>query len=235
MAEFQVVRNVLSVGLLVLLFTERARTRLPRSVSFLTFALGLFTATGSFKARAAKTQTFGYGAFGLIVGLLVATAGLTSAAAPLPRAVLIIDESDPSSGAPTTFSATLRATLGNFRPRVVVFGETLDLSRFAGSTRESILRTYVHEKYSDVRFGIIVAVGASAFDVVARWRSELWPDVPILFAAIDEVTAAAFKLDSQTTVSWFPTSKALLCWAARLTVIRIDGGTCENFQHWLPR
>lgn len=136
----------------------------------------------------------------LIVLLLTATAALTSAvAAPLPRAVLIIDESDPSSGAPTIFSATLRATLSNVKPSVAVFGETLDLSRFSGPKQEAILRTYIQQKYSDVGFGVVLAVGASAFDLVRRWRSELWPDAPIVFAAIDEMTAAELKPDSNTT------------------------------------
>jgi signal transduction histidine kinase len=136
----------------------------------------------------------------LIVCFLAVTTTLMSAvAAPLPRTVLIIDESDPSGGTPTAFSAALRATLTNFKPSVAVFGETLDLSRFAGPKQETILRTYVQQKYSDVRFGVIVAVGASALDLVNRWRSELWPDVPIVFAAIDEMTAAELKPVSNTT------------------------------------
>jgi hypothetical protein len=94
----------------------------------------------------------------LIVWSLAVSAILTPAvAAPLPRTVLILDESDPSSGAPTTFSA-MWATLSKFRPSIAVFGETLDLSRFAGPTQEAILSTYVQQKYSDVRFGVIVAV-----------------------------------------------------------------------------
>ena len=94
----------------------------------------------------------------LIAWLLAVSATLTPAvAAPLPRTVLIIDEADASSGGPTTFSATL-ATLSKFRPSIAVFGETLDLSRFADPTQEAILRTYVQQKYSDVRIGVIVAV-----------------------------------------------------------------------------
>src|SRR5262249_38506035 len=76
--------------------------------------------------------------------LLAVTVTLTSAAAePLTRAALIIDESDPSGGIPTTLSATLRATLRNSTPRVAVFGETLDLTRFSDPRQELVLRTYV--------------------------------------------------------------------------------------------
>jgi signal transduction histidine kinase len=160
----------------------------------------------------------------LIVWFLAVSATLTSAvAAPLPRAVLIIDESDPSSGAPTTFSATLRATLTNFKPSVAVFGETLDLSRFAGPTQEAILRTYVQQKYSDVRFGVIVAVGASAFDLVRRWRLDLWPDVPIVFAAIDEMTAGELKPDSNTTGLIMQRSIKSMMTAARILVPDLEG------------
>ena len=113
--------------------------------------------------------------------------------------MLVLDEPDPSSGNPIIFSVTLKATLNTSTPRVAVFGETLNLSRFVGPHQEAILRTYVDQKYRDVNFGVIVAVGASAFDLVRRWRSELWPNVPVVFAAIDELTAADFKLDPETT------------------------------------
>ncbi|GLR90834.1 sensor histidine kinase [Bradyrhizobium iriomotense] len=134
----------------------------------------------------------------VLVWLLAVTATL-AVAEPSPRTALVIDEPDPSSGIPTTFSATLRAALNNFRPSVAVFGETLDLKRFSGRKQEATLRTYVQQKYSDVRFGVIVAVGASALDLVRRWRSELWPDVPVVFAAIDEMTAARLEPDRNMT------------------------------------
>ena len=116
-----------------------------------------------------------------------------------PRAVLIIDQSDPSSGEPTLFSSTLRQTLDDADPHVAVYGETLDLSRFAGPRQEAILRPYMEAKYNDVRFGVIAAVGLSAFDLVSRWRADLWPGVPVVFAAIDEMSAAGLKFDSDTT------------------------------------
>jgi signal transduction histidine kinase len=160
----------------------------------------------------------------LIICLLTLTATLTSAvAAPLPRAVLVIDESDPSNGAPTTFSARVRSALSNYKPSVAVFGETLDLSRFAGPKQEGILRTYIQQKYSDVRFGAIVAVGALALDFVRRWRSELWPDVPIVFAAIDELTAAELKPDSNTTGLIIQRTIKSMMAAARILVPDLQG------------
>jgi hypothetical protein len=76
---------------------------------------------------------------------------------PIARTALIINEPHPSGDAPTTFSATLKATLNNSRPHVAVFDETVDMSRFDEPNQEAILRTYITQKYSDVRFGIIVS------------------------------------------------------------------------------
>jgi signal transduction histidine kinase len=124
---------------------------------------------------------------------------ISAATEPPPRAVLIIDESDPGKGGPTTFSATLRATLDNLTPHVAVYGESIDLSRFDGPRQDEILRRYLQERYRDVPFGVIAAVGASALERVQSWRSELWPGVPVVFAAIDEYSAARIKLDPGIT------------------------------------
>lgn len=154
-------------------------------------------------------------------------------AAPAPRAVLIIGESDPSGGAPTTFSSTLQQTLDDATPHVAVYGETLDLSRFAGPTQEAILRTYLQEKYRDVRFGVIAAVGSSAFELASRWRAELWPGMPVVIAAIDEMSAARFTLDSATTGLIMRRTIKSMVSAARLLVpdlkgVAVLGGTLER-------
>ena len=142
---------------------------------------------------------------GVLYGLAVvhwlagASISAPSVAASPTRTVLIISETDPSGGGPTQFSATLQLALDEATPHVAVYSEALDLSRFAEPRQEAILRTYVNEKFSDVHFGLIVAVGSSAFALVKRWQADLWPGVPVVFAAIDESTAAEFKLDSATT------------------------------------
>jgi signal transduction histidine kinase len=114
-----------------------------------------------------------------------------------------------------------------------VFGETLDFTRFADPKQQLILRTYIQEKYSDEHFGVIVAVGASAFDLVRRWRSELWPDVPVVFAAIDEMTADELTLSTKTTgLIMRRTLKSMMA-AARILVpdlqgVAVLGGSLEK-------
>ena len=173
----------------------------------------------------------------LLLMIAAMTAGLAPAisvaAEPPPRAVLIIDEADPGKGAPTTFSATLRATLGDFTPHVAVYGDSLDLSRFAGPGQEEILRRYLQEKYSDIRFGLITAVGASALELVKSWRAELWPGVPVVFAAIDEQSAARIKPEPDITGLIMRRTIRSMVAAARFLVpnlkgIAVVGGTLER-------
>jgi signal transduction histidine kinase len=171
----------------------------------------------------------------VFIGLLLAVVATPSfpKATQLPRAVLIIDEADPNSGSPTTFSRTLRSTLNQATPNVAVFGETLDFSLFSDPKAEGILRTYVQQKYRDVTFGAIVAVGAESFHLVTRWRPELWPGVPIIFAAIDESTAADLTIDSNTTGLIMRRSLKSMVTTARILVPALHGaavlgGTLER-------
>ena len=158
----------------------------------------------------------------LVLILGMATVAPTVAEPP-GRAVLIIDESDPGNGAPTTFSRTLRETLNEFIPHVGVYGETLDLSRFAGARQEDVLHGYLQEKYRDVNFGAVVAVGISALQLVNGWRSELWPHVPVLFAAIDESSAAQFKEGADISGIVMRRTIASMVAAARVMVPDLRG------------
>ena len=47
--------------------------------------------------------------------------------------------------------------------------------------------------------GLLVAQGSSALEFVMRSRAELWPAVPVIFAAVDEETAARLNLPSDMT------------------------------------
>jgi signal transduction histidine kinase len=158
---------------------------------------------------------------------------ISSAAEPPRRTVLIVDEADPGKGGPTTFSATLRAALDGFAPHVAVYGDSLDLSRFAGPRQEEILRRYLQEKYRDIHFGVIAAVGASALELVQSWRSELWPGVPVVFAAIDEYSAARIKAAPDITGLIMHRTINSMVAAARVLVpdlkgVAVLGGTLER-------
>ena len=80
-----------------------------------------------------------------------------------------------------------------------LYAENLDLSRFEGPAHEASLQRYLKEKYSDRQIGVIVTVGAAALELMLRWRAELWPGIPIVFAMVDEMDHARLKLPADVT------------------------------------
>jgi len=119
---------------------------------------------------------------------------------PLPRSVLILDQSDPHSAWYAAFYRAFRSDLhvGSAK-RVSLFAEHLDLSRFQSASHEELLRTYLRDKFRDRLFGVVVAQGAAALDFVVRFRGELWPGVPVVFAGVDEASGKRAKFPSDVT------------------------------------
>ena len=72
---------------------------------------------------------------------------------------------------------------------VLVYTEDLDLYRFNAPGYPETLATYLQEKYRDKPIGIVISVGSSALDYALRLRTSIWPNVPIVFAAVDKKTA----------------------------------------------
>src|SRR5207244_1104095 len=86
---------------------------------------------------------------------------------------------------------TFRSTLNAQSPApIAVHVENLDLTRFGGPQHEKILHDYLQQKYAERPIGILVAVGSSALRFALRLRAESWSEIPIVFAAVDEDTAA---------------------------------------------
>ena len=124
----------------------------------------------------------------------------SQAADPLPRSVLILDQSDAHSGWYTPFSAAFRSSLhSGSAQRISVYAEHLDLSRFGGPRHDEALRPYLRDKFRERPIGVLVAQGSSALDFLMRSRGELWPGVPVVFAGVDEETGKRLSLPPGVT------------------------------------
>jgi signal transduction histidine kinase len=82
---------------------------------------------------------------------------------------------------------------------VSVYAEHLDLSRFQGSQHDAVLRDYLRHKFRERRVGVLVAQGSSALDFVMRSRAQLWAEVPVVFAGVDEETIARLHFPADVT------------------------------------
>ena len=134
-----------------------------------------------------------------MVGLAPA---MSQIADPLPRSVLILDQSDRDSAWFSPFSAAFRSAIqGGSATRISIYVEHLDLSRFGGPRQEELLHTYLREKFRERPIGVLVAQGSAALEFVLRSRAALWPGVPVVFAGVDEETASRLTLPSDVTGS----------------------------------
>jgi signal transduction histidine kinase len=118
----------------------------------------------------------------------------TWAGDPLPRSVLLIDQENQSRVWNFDLSNALRSVLtADPGTPITVYADNLDLARIAGPDYEKAVRVFLLEKYRNIPIGVIVVNGARALDLVLSLRLELWPDVPVVFAAVDDEAAARMK------------------------------------------
>jgi signal transduction histidine kinase len=108
----------------------------------------------------------------------------------LPPSVLVLNQSNSYRPWPNQIIGEIRSIMTNRAGgSVLVYTEDLDLYRFNAPGYPETLATYLQEKYRDKPIGIVISVGFSALDYALRLRTSIWPNVPIVFAAVDKKTA----------------------------------------------
>ncbi len=161
---------------------------------------------------------------GLIIGLVVALLPVSlPAQVQRPQSILVIDESDLRGPFYYQVFAGLRdAVSADGDGHVTLYSESLDLSRFSGPAYEQALRQYLKEKYQGMPIGAIVSAGAATTSLVLRWRDQLWPGVPIVFAMLDEKSFEQVKPMPYVTGVVAGVSLADSIMAARVAVSDLD-------------
>jgi signal transduction histidine kinase len=126
--------------------------------------------------------------------------GVAISAEPSQHSVLVLGQS--SAGLPfgTAIASAIRTTLnGASKQPISFYSENLDANRFFGSRYEEDFARFLLAKYRDRHIDVVVTVGISALDFALRHRAEIWPSTPLIFAAIDEATAARLQLPENVT------------------------------------
>ena len=176
----------------------------------------------------------------LIVGILVLLAPTyLSAQDRRPQSVLVLDQSNLRGPFYYQLSSGLREVL-DADGRITTYGENLDLTRFGGAAYEESLKRHLKEKYRDKPIGVIVANGAGTLDHTLRWRAELWPGIPVVFAMLEATQLA--KLGRLANVTGVVTRnpladaiKAARAVAPGLDTIVLVGDSWDHqplFRHW---
>ena len=136
----------------------------------------------------------------LIVLVLMTGGAIAAAAKPLPRSVLVITQSSPSSGGAIAMAAAFGSDPNvNSTSRIAVYSEHLDLNRFPSPQYRQLTRSYFRDKYRETPIGVVVVDGKVALDLVLSWRGEMWAEVPVVFYGVDEIDAAQMNLPPNVT------------------------------------
>ncbi len=100
------------------------------------------------------------------------------------QTVLIIHWSTEDFPGTSVTDAAIRDTLVNRDRPVDCFTEYLETDRFPSEAAAESLRDYIRHKYSGRRIDAVITVAEPALDFARRYRSELFPDAPIVASVV---------------------------------------------------
>jgi signal transduction histidine kinase len=136
-----------------------------------------------------------------------------SAVAQEPRkSILVLLPDQPGLPGAMLGLAGIRDTIvATWGTGVSIYPEHVDLERFPGTDHEHRLRDGLHAKYAGMTLDGIVTFGPTPLRFLIRWAPDLWPGVPAVTAAVDEllltrvelppgVTAIPMRYDVEATV-----------------------------------
>jgi hypothetical protein len=76
------------------------------------------------------------------------------------------------------FEAVLKRESGNTVER---YAEYFESTRFPGEAQARIMRDYLHQKYADRKIDVLLAWGPVPLEFLLKYRTDLFPDTPIVF------------------------------------------------------
>ncbi len=183
---------------------------------------------------------------GSIVGLTIALTALWASACCAneqvrARSILVLDQSELRGPFyHQLFLGLSDVVTKDARSHTTLYVENLDLGRFSGAEYEQSLQSYIKEKYRDRPIGVVVAVGAATLKLVLRWRNELWPNTPVVFALVGEMDFERLRPLPNVTGSTVKISLASSIAVARAVVpelrtVAMVGDSWDRqvvFQNW---
>ena len=127
----------------------------------------------------------------------VFTAPATAQAAPENRKLVVVLYPDESDGAPGIFlvNRAIRSTLASKSSSAIdIRNEYVDTSRLRDSEFMQVQVSLLRQKYAGEKVDLVIAGLSSALDFALRYRTELFPGVPIVYVAVDHKEIEARRL-----------------------------------------
>ena len=142
----------------------------------------------------------------ILLALSLSPTGAGDAQEPArPKGVLVLIWNGKDNPANVPFENGIQAGLGSAPAgSFEYYSEYLEDNRFPGESQSLAMRDYLRQKYGDNRIGVIIAPSKQALNFLIKYRSDLFPNIPIVFHAVhradvdikDEAKGVAVKVDN---------------------------------------
>jgi signal transduction histidine kinase len=119
--------------------------------------------------------------------LLLGCPSFLSAASPEPSRLVVVLYPESSNGSPGLALADhgIRSTFASGRKQVEIQNEYLDVSRFPNAGYQQDLAKFLQRKYSARKVDLVIVGLASALDFALEHRERIFPEVPVVYCAVD--------------------------------------------------
>lgn len=137
--------------------------------------------------------------FVILAAISLATVNFV-AAEPLPRSVLVINQSGPNRPWIVGFSTALRNILqADPSGPISLYIEDLDLTEFRSPEYEDSALEFLRVKYRNKSIGVVVSLGSLAYPYALHLRTKMWPGSQMVFSMMDEAMATRLVIPPGVT------------------------------------
>jgi PAS domain S-box-containing protein len=117
-----------------------------------------------------------------------------------PKRVLVLYWDEKEHPANVAFESQFQAALRSAAPGPIEFyAEFLESNRFPDAGQSEFLHDYMKRKYAGRRMDVIVPTATATLDFLFKYRTDLFPQTPIVFAATQFPSAAQLKSGAGAT------------------------------------
>jgi signal transduction histidine kinase len=160
---------------------------------------------------------------------------------PRQGSILVLEEADFRSPFYLEIFAGIRAAAKqNGKTQTVIYGESLDLTRFPGPDYEESLVGHLKTKYAHRPIDVIVSIGVASAKFLQKRKQDIWPAPPVVYGFVPDLPETRALFLPNTTAVFARVRPAHLLTAARaivpdLTHVVLVGDAWKNplvYGHW---
>jgi PAS domain S-box-containing protein len=139
---------------------------------------------------------------------VICACGFACAAHAEPSHVLVLSDTG-STAAEVQILARVANELRSDPHEVELYRETLDILRFPAPGQQAVVAEFLRSRYSSRPIDAVLAMGPASLAFVAEWRTELFPQAPIVYGAVRAASVPPELADATGIVSSFDLVKTL--------------------------